>query len=104
MQRLAELIRGEALDRFLLRLGVALASLIVVGLVLTVLGANPDNSIVSVFTSVAELLVGPLDGLFELDDPDGEIALNWGIAAAAYLLLGVVLADLAGRVRRRRSS
>lgn len=104
MAKLSGTLRADWLDRFLLRLGMVLAALIVVGIVLTVLGANQDNLIVSVLTSIAEFLVAPFDDIFELDDADVAVALNWGIGAFVYLILGVVLADAVGRIRARRET
>ena len=68
--------------------------LIVAGILLIVLEANPDNGIVSFVTDVAETLVGPFERLFTLDDRKTEVAVNWGIAAVVYLVVGRVLAAI----------
>lgn len=69
--------------------------LIVAGILLVVLEANPDNGLVSLVTDVAETLVGPFERLFTLDERKTEVAVNWGIAAVVYLLVGRLLASLA---------
>lgn len=69
--------------------------LIVVGILLVVLEANPGNDLVSLVTDVAETLVGPFERLFTLDERKTEVAVNWGIAALAYLVVGRLLAAIA---------
>ena len=71
-----------------------LVALIVLGILLVVLEANPDNAIVSVITDVAETLVGPFQELFTLKDKKTEVAVNWGIAAFVYLIVGQIVARL----------
>lgn len=69
--------------------------LIVAGILLIVLAANPSNDIVSFITDVGETLVGPFENLFNLDDRKAEVAVNWGIAAVVYLVIGRILAGIA---------
>lgn len=69
--------------------------LIVAGILLVVLEANPDNGLVSFVTDVAETLVGPFEKLFTLDERKTQVAVNWGIAAAVYLVVGRILAGIA---------
>ncbi len=64
------------------------------GIVLFVLGANPGNDVVSAVHGVAKALVGPFDGMFTLDSAKATIAVNWGIAALVYLVLGAIIARL----------
>jgi hypothetical protein len=73
--------------------GIVVA-LIVLGILLAVLEANPDNVIVGAITDVARTLVGPFENLFTLKEQKAETAVNWGIAALVYLLIGQVLARL----------
>lgn len=68
---------------------------IVVGILLVVLDANPDNAIVELVTDVAETLVGPFERLFTLDDRKLQVAVNWGVAAAVYAVVGRLLSRLA---------
>jgi len=84
-----------------------LAAVIVAGILLYVLGANQSNDVVSTVMDAGRWLVGPFDGLFSLDDPKWELAVNWGIAAAVYAAVGALIsrllahAALAGERERR---
>ena len=79
----------------LIRLAAGIvAGVIVLGISFVVLEANPDNAIVSAVDDVARTLVGPFDGMFDLDDAKTTIAVNWGIGALAYLILGALIAWL----------
>ncbi|HEV2772212.1 MAG TPA: hypothetical protein VGV57_05220 [Thermoleophilaceae bacterium] len=77
---------------------VLVASLVflvlVLGIVLIVLDANPQNGIVRLVTGAAGFLVGPFDGLFILRDAQLETAINWGIAGFVWLIVGLLLAGL----------
>ena len=73
-----------------------------------VLKANPANDVVSTIHDAARDLVGPFDGMFTLDSSRVTVAVNWGIAAAVYLSLGVLIARLVylvgiGALRRGRT-
>jgi hypothetical protein len=70
------------------------AAIIAAGILLTVLNANQSNDIVSAVRDAAKALAGPFDGMFTLDDPDATIAVNWGIAAVVYLIVGAIVARL----------
>ena len=70
---------------------------IVVGILLVLLQANPTNSIVSNVHDWARALAGPFDGMFSFDTARVAIAVNWGIAAVVYLFVGGVIARLIGR-------
>ena len=74
--------------------GALVVGVIVAGILCHVLGANASNDVVSAIYSVDRVLVAPFSGLFSLDDHKLEIAVNWGIAAIVYLLIGRVLANL----------
>jgi hypothetical protein len=71
-----------------------LVALIVLGILLIVLEANRDNVIVAAIKDAAETLVGPFQKLFTLKDLKAEVAVNWGIAAFVYLIVGQVVARL----------
>ena len=93
----------------LIRLAAGIvAAVIVLGILFIALEANPDNAIVSAIDDVARALVGPFDGMFSLDDAKAEVAVNWGIGALAYLILGALIAWLvaligAAGLRARRA-
>jgi hypothetical protein len=95
LARLARLVAG------------VIAGIIALGILLVVLKANPDNSIVSAVHDAARSLVGPFKGMFQLDDARAAVAVNWGIAAVVYLILGALIARLIQMVgigaRRRRA-
>jgi len=75
-------------------------AIIVAGILLVVLKANAANSIVSEVHSWAHWLAGPFDGMFSFHSANDTIAVNWGIAAAVYLLVGGLIARLIGRTHR----
>ena len=64
------------------------------GIVLVALEANSSNDIVQVVRDAARFLAGPFDGLFTLERNKVEVAVNWGIAAVVWLLLGRLIARL----------
>jgi hypothetical protein len=70
--------------------------LIVIGIALVVLEANPSNDIVAAILDAARWLVGPFQNLFTLDG-DWRIVVNWGLAALVYSIAGRFLAGLAAR-------
>jgi hypothetical protein len=74
--------------------------IIVAGILLVVLKANPTNTIVSDVHGWARSLAGPFDGLFSFRNAHTAIAVNWGIAAVVYLLIGGLIARLLGRNHR----
>jgi hypothetical protein len=74
--------------------------IIVAGILLVVLKANPANSIVSEVHSWAHWLAGPFDGMFSFHSANTAIAVNWGIAAVVYLLVGGLIARLIGGTHR----
>jgi hypothetical protein len=72
------------------------AAIIVAGILLFVLKANPTNGVVSAIHDTARTLVGPFDGMFSFDSANVAIAVNWGIAAFVYLVVGGLIARLLG--------
>jgi uncharacterized protein involved in cysteine biosynthesis len=76
--------------------------IIIAGILLVLLKANPANSIVSEVHSWARWLAGPFDGMFSFHDANDATAVNWGIAAVVYLIVGGLIARLFGATRRDR--
>jgi hypothetical protein len=80
--------------------------LIVAGILIHVLDANTSNAIVGFFDDAARWLTQPFHGIFNLDDAKAQIAVNWGLAAVVYGIVGTLIARLlarsalAGRSRR----
>lgn len=77
---------------------VVIAAIIAAGILFVVLKANSGNDVVSAIHDAARALVGPFDGMFTLDDAKAEVAVNWGIAAFVYLILGALVAGLITRI------
>ncbi len=71
--------------------------LIVIGIVLVLLEANRDNAIVDWLVGAAHFLVGPFDNVFNLDGRKAQVAVNWGLAALLYGLLGGLIARMLRR-------
>ena len=80
--------------------------LIVAGILIQVLDANTSNAIVGFFDDAARWLTQPFHGIFNLDDAKAQTAVNWGLAAVVYGVVGTLIARLlarsalAGRSRR----
>lgn len=74
-----------------------IALIIVAGILFVVLKANAQNTIVKDIHDAAKFFVGPFDRLFTPKDHRLEIAINWGIAAAVYVIVGRFVASLLRR-------
>lgn len=71
--------------------------LIVVGIVLVLLEANRDNAIVDWLLGAGEFLVEPFDNVFKPDGRKARVAVNWGLAAVIYAVVGGLIARLLRR-------
>jgi hypothetical protein len=67
---------------------------IVVGIVLHLLDAHASNAIVSFIYDVAGWLVTPFKNVFSPGGAKANIAVNWGLAAVVYAIVGGVIARL----------
>jgi hypothetical protein len=78
---------------------VALAAVLVLllGMLLSFAGANPDNDIIHTIMRAGTWLASPFHDVFLDSDPDRQLYVNWGIAAAVYLLIGRALSWLVRR-------
>ncbi|MGB0093527.1 MAG: hypothetical protein WBP81_13490 [Solirubrobacteraceae bacterium] len=77
------------------RLIVGIIVLIIVGgIVLVLLKANPTNTIVSDVHDAARWLARPFDGIFSFHNARVALAVNWGLAAVVYLIVGGLIARL----------
>jgi hypothetical protein len=86
----------------LIRTATGLAVLlIVVGILLWVLSANRNNTVVSGIHDGAKWLVGPFQNVFSVKGAKLDLAVNWGLAALVYLVVGGFLASLAARTTLR---
>ena len=92
---------GAGLLARIIQLVVSVVVLIIIaGILLVVLKANPSNSIVTDVHGWARSLAGPFDGIFSFHKARVAIAVNWGIAAVVYLFVGGLIARLLGRPHR----
>lgn len=97
--RRADRYAGAAMARASLARAVTLvaalvAAILVLGILLVVLEANRSNDLVRVVRDAARFLAGPFDGLFSLERNKVEVAVNWGIAAVVWFVLGRLIARL----------
>jgi FtsH-binding integral membrane protein len=85
------------LARMVRMLTMAIVAVIVVGIVLHVLDANAGNAFVSAIHDVAGWFVAPFKGIFSFKDNDLQIAVNWGLAALVYAIVGGLISSLLAR-------
>jgi hypothetical protein len=71
--------------------------LILIGIVLVLLEANRDNAIVDWLVGAGHFLVGPFDNIFQLDGRKAQVAVNWGLAAVLYAIVGSLIVRLLRR-------
>jgi hypothetical protein len=66
-------------------------AILVVGILLYVLDANPSNTIVAHLHDWGRWLAGPFRDLFSPHDRKLRLAVNWGIAAVVYAIAASVV-------------
>jgi hypothetical protein len=71
--------------------------LIVLAIVLILLEASRSNGIVDALVSAGDWLSSPFHGIFSLDSHKATVAVNWGLAALVYALVGGFIARLLRR-------
>ena len=81
---------------------LTIVGIILVGIVLYVLGANDQNVVVAFLLGLARFFVAPFNSLFELNDNNAQVALNWGIAMLVYLIVGIFITRMLERTADRR--
>jgi hypothetical protein len=74
-----------------------IVGLIVVAIVLVLLEANRDNAIVDWLVGAGDFLSQPFHGIFSLDGRKASVAVNWGLAAVIYAVIGGFIARLLRR-------
>ena len=87
-----------AVARVLRTIGTAIAAVIVLHIVLTLLQANPANAVAALISRLATTFDLGLSNLFLVEDPMLGVPLNYGAAALAWLLITAVVVRLAHRV------
>jgi hypothetical protein len=90
-----------AVARLLRTLTLAVVAVIVVGIILVVVSANPHNVVVSDIHDAGRWLVAPFHNVFSVKGKWNTV-LNWGLAALVYLLVGELLSHLAARAATPR--
>jgi hypothetical protein len=74
-----------------------IVGLIVVAIVLVLLEASRQNGIVDWLVGAGDWLSKPFHGIFSLDNHKATVAVNWGLAALVYALVGGFIARLLRR-------
>jgi hypothetical protein len=85
-------MRGIA--RIVSLITLVVVGLIAIGIALILLDANRDNAIVDWLVGAAEFLAQPFENMFQPDGRKTEIAVNWGLAAVVYAIVGGVIVRL----------
>ena len=86
-----------ALARLLRTVAGLVAAVIVAAILLKVFSANPHNVIVSDIHDAGRWLATPFNNLFHPKNGNVALAVNWGLAALVYLVIGHALATLIAR-------
>jgi len=71
--------------------------IIVAGILLALLKANPSNGVVSEVHGWGRWLVGPFHDMFSFHRARVALAVNWGIAAVLYVFAGGLISRVIGR-------
>ena len=87
-------VARASLARAVILVATAVAAVLLLGIALVVLEANPANDLVQFVRDAAGFLAGPFDDLFNLQRHKVEVAVNWGIAAVVWYALGRLIARL----------
>jgi hypothetical protein len=72
--------------------------LVVAGIVLVLLEANRDNTVVDAVLDAARWLATPFRDVFSLDSHKENVAVNYGLAALVFAVAGGLVARLLRRV------
>lgn len=83
--------------RIVLAVTGAIATIIVLAILLVVFEANASNAVVAWLVDAGAMLAGPFEDLFRVGGPRLDLAVNWGLAAAAWSLGGRLAAGLLDR-------
>lgn len=89
--------RSTSTARVIYAITSVVVGLIVVGILLVLLGANPGNVLVNFFLDVARWLTTPFHKggwLFNPAEYKAKVLVNYGLAALVYGLIGSALARL----------
>ncbi|MGH3564745.1 MAG: hypothetical protein ACRDRH_01660 [Pseudonocardia sp.] len=88
----------DALAGVLRIIGLAIVTVLVAHIVLTLLDANPANTFATVVRNLADFFNLGLSDLFLLADPKLKITLNYGVAALIWLVITTLVVRLIRRI------
>ena len=77
--------------------------IILAGILLALLKANPGNGVVSEVHGWGNWLAGPFRGMFAFHRARVALAVNWGLAAITYLFAGALISRLISRSSNQRA-
>ena len=90
-----------ALARLIRLAATIVAMIIIAAIVLRLADANAANTIVKAIHNAGSTLAGPFKNVFSIKNPKTSMVVNWGLAAAVYLILGHLIASLLARLSLR---
>jgi hypothetical protein len=88
----------DALANVLRIVGMLIVTVLVVHIVLTLLGANPENGLTQLIRDAADTFNLGLSNLFLPQDPRLGVVLNYGTAALIWFAITTVVVRLVRRV------
>jgi hypothetical protein len=88
----------EALANVLRIVGMLIVTVLVVHIVLTLLGANPENGLTQLIRDAADTFNLGLSDLFLPQDPRLGVVLNYGAAALIWFVITTVVVRLVRRI------
>ena len=92
---------STVIARIVRAVGFVIGGTLIAGALLYVLEANTGNWLVGAVMDVATWFATPFRGIFDLDENKAQVVINWGIGAAIYFVVALLLAALVERVATR---
>ena len=89
---------SDALVRVLRTIGFAIVAVLLLHVALTLLQANPANTVAALISRLAGIFDLGMANLFLVDDQRLAVALNYGAAAIVWAVITVVVVRLASRI------
>lgn len=89
---------GDAVGRVLRTIGYAIVAVLLLHIVLTLLQANPANTVAKLVARLAATFDLGMSNLFLIGDPLLNVSLNYGAAALAWLLITALVVRLTSRI------
>ena len=88
----------DALGNVLRIVGMLIVTVLVVHIVLTLLGANPENGLTQLIRVAADTFNLGLSDLFLPEDPRLAVVLNYGAAALIWFVITTVVVRIVRRI------